>query len=167
MEAEYHGTACEKYEVLLEDLVNGELGGADASSLANHMKDCVGCRSAFKDAAASARLLRLGEPAPDPGPGFARMVMARIRTAEASAEPKSIWQPFISVAWKFAATAAMGLAVLITFDARGHQTQNTSEDAIVTRAADARDLVSADPSVQPRNADEVLMLMAEPNHGQQ
>ena len=165
MEAEYHGTACSKYEASLEDLVNGELGGDEAIALSEHMKECAGCLNAFKDAAAGAQLLRLAEPSPDPGPAFAHLVMARIRAAEASAEPKSIWQPFVSLAWKFAATAAMGLAILVTFDTVGHQSMQ--DDAIVTRAADARDLLSADPSTQPRNADDILMFMAESNHGQQ
>lgn len=165
MDAEYHGSACPKYEALLEDLINREANGAEAASLAEHMKECPGCRNAFKEAAAAARLLQFAEPTPDPGPGFAHLVMARIRAAEAASEPKSIWQPFVSLAWKFAATAAMGLAVLITLDATGHRAI-PQDDAFLARQADARDLLSADPANPPRNADDVLMLMAETNHGQ-
>jgi predicted anti-sigma-YlaC factor YlaD len=165
MDAEYHGSACPKYEALLEDLINCEANSAEAASLAEHMRECPGCRNAFKEAAAGARLLRYAEPTPDPGPGFAHVVMARIRAADAASESKSIWQPFVSMAWKFAATAAMGLAVLITVDATGHQTIQ-QDDAILARQADSRDLLSADPANPPRNADDVLMLMAETNHGQ-
>lgn len=155
MEAEHDGTGCAKYEALLEDLVDGKLDGAEATSLANHMKDCAGCRSAFKDAATAARLLRLAEPTADPGPGFAHLVMTRIR-AQAALESKSIWQPFVTLAWKFAATAAMGLAVLVAFDVVGQQTLQN----------DSRDLLSASSANPPRTADDVLILMAESNHGQ-
>lgn len=165
MDAEYHGSACEKYEASLEDLIDGEANGAETALLAEHMRECAACRNAFKEAAAGARLLQFADPTPDPGPAFAHMVMARIRVAEASAEPKSIWQPFVSLAWKFAATAAMGIAVLITFDATGHRTIS-QDSAILARQADSRDLLSSDPANPPRNADDVLMLMAETNHGQ-
>jgi hypothetical protein len=164
MEAEYHGTACIKYEALLEDMVNGELGGPDAASLAEHMKGCDGCRAAFGAAVAGTRVLRLAEPTRDPGPAFAHQVMARIRT-DGGGESKSIWTPFVSMAWKFAATAAMGLALLVTIDVRGRQ-DLTASDAAMAPQSDARDLLSSDPANPPRNADDVLILMAETDHGQ-
>jgi predicted anti-sigma-YlaC factor YlaD len=164
MEAEYHGTACTKFEALLEDMVNGDLGGPEAASVAEHLKSCAGCRAAFDSAVAGTRVLRLAEPTRDPGPAFAHQVMARIRT-ESGGESKSIWTPFVSMAWKFAATAAMGLAVLVTIDVRGRQNL-TSNDVTMTPQSDARDLLSADPANPPRNADDVLILMAESDHGQ-
>jgi predicted anti-sigma-YlaC factor YlaD len=164
MEAEYQGGACTKYEALLEDLMNGELNGADSAPLAEHMRDCAGCRSAFKDAAACARLLQQAEPTADPGPNFAHLVMTRIRAAREAAEPKSIWQPFVSMAWKFAATAAMVLAVLVTFDVRGHHL--VQDDASMMAQSESRDLLNSDPSTPPRSADDVLILMADSNHGQ-
>ena len=79
MEGEYRSSACSEYEALLEDSVSGEIGGADAVRLSDHLKDCAGCREALDNAAVSSRILRLAEATADPGPGFARGVMARIR----------------------------------------------------------------------------------------
>jgi anti-sigma factor RsiW len=163
MDAEYHGTACRKYEALLEDLLNGELGAADANSLREHIKECNGCRNALEAAAQGARLLRMAEPTPDPGPGFAHLVMARIRVEESALESKSILQPLVSLAWKFAATAALGLAVLITYDTVGNS--GAPSTAYMSRQAETRDIFSTDPVTPPRSADDVLMLVAETNHG--
>lgn len=163
MEEQFRGTACAEYEVLLEDFVNGELNGADARTLAEHLKDCGGCRSAFQDASVCSRLMHAAEPTADPGPGFARVVMARIRAAGSQAESKSIWQPFVSLAWRFAATAAVGFVALMTYDLSGHMRANRSLAGL--QPSDTRDLFSSDPANPPRSQDDVLMLVAESNHG--
>jgi hypothetical protein len=162
MEDKYQGMACAEYEVLLEDFVNGELGGAGAKTLAEHLKNCGGCQSAFQDAEAGARLLRLAEPTPDPGPGFARVVMARIRAEKSAAEGKSLWQPFVSVAWRFAATAALVLVALTTYDVSGHIWQQSDATNI-----QPGDLFSTDSANPPQSRDDVLRLVAESNHGKQ
>ena len=79
MNTEYRTTACSQYEAALEDHLHGDLGGPEATELAEHLKTCCGCRTALEEAVFSARLLRIAEPAADPGPGFSHMVMARIR----------------------------------------------------------------------------------------
>jgi anti-sigma factor RsiW len=163
MDEEYKGSSCAGYEALLEDFVSGELGGADAKSLAEHLKGCNGCRAAFQEAAASVRLLRVAEPTPDPGPGFARAVMARIRAEQSAAEGRSFWQPFISMAWRFAATAALSLVALMTYDVTGHT--GLGPTAAIDRQADSRDLFNSDPANPPRNSDDVLMLVAESQNG--
>src|SRR5271156_6196036 len=104
--AENNYTACTQYEAMLEDHLQGVLRGPEAAMLAGHLQSCVGCRAALEDAAASTRLLAIAEPSPDPGAGFSRIVMARIRQELRTSEGKSIWRPFVSVAWRFAATAA-------------------------------------------------------------
>lgn len=165
MEEQFRGTACTDYEVLLEDFVSGELSSADAKTLAEHLKDCGGCRMAFQDASACARLLRVAEPTPDPGPGFARLVMARICAAGSQTESRSIWKPFISLAWRFAATAAVGFVALMTYDLSGHMRANRNLAGLQT--SETRDLFSSDPANPPRSQDDVLMLVAESNHGKQ
>jgi len=163
MEAEYHGPACPKYEALLEDYLTGDLAGAQAETLAVHLQRCAGCREAFEQAADATRLLRVAEPTPDPGLAFAHLVMARIRAEETGEEAKSLWQPLVSVAWKFAATAALGLALLITYDAVGNG--GAGPTAYVSRQTETRDLFSSGPATPPRSADDVLMLVAESSHG--
>jgi len=165
MDGQLQNFACSNYEVLLEDFVNGELSGAGAKSLAEHLKDCGSCRAAFQKASEGSRLLHLAERTPDPGPGFARTVMARIH-AEASPVPeKSLWQPFVFLGWRFAATAALGLLVLTTYDISGHYRQSRRKTS--DQQTEARDLFSADPANPPRSQDDVLMLVAESNHGNQ
>jgi len=165
METEFKSPACPEYESFLEDYIAGELSSDDSARVSEHLHDCAGCRSALDLAAASARLLRLAEPAADPGPGFARVVMARIRAdLDRRASERSIWQPFVSLAWRFAATATLALAVLVTYDAT-LQGRPQSSFASAARQAEARDLFP-DPGAAPATRDQMLMMMvSESSHG--
>jgi anti-sigma factor RsiW len=158
---------CTKYEVLLEDYISGNLEAASALSAAEHWKTCDGCRSALEDAAASIRLLRIAEPAADPSPAFSRTVMVRIRAAEGerSSERSVFGQPFVSLAWRFAATATLALCVLVTYDAGwGHR---APANATTAGPMPMTDIFAPDPGVPPADGDEVLMMVAEGGHGNQ
>ena len=160
--AEFKTPACGQYEATLEDHVNGELAEAETAKLAEHLKACSGCTNALAEAQVSARLLRAGEPAADPGAGFSRIAMARIRSEMENREEKSIWRPFVSLAWKLSASAALVLIMLVTFDARHHgnlETQTQNEFAVIA-ANEAPELLS-DEARLPLNRDETLILMAE------
>jgi len=163
MREDFKSSACPDFEALLEDHLSGELGGPDAARLSEHLKSCDGCRTALEFAASSSRLLSLGEPIADPGPGFAHLVMARIREEQARAAEKSIWRPFVSLAWRFAAGAALAVIALVSYDV-SNRPQRQSDLAMVS-AIRSRDLIS-DPSAPPANRDETLMMMAEPDYGQ-
>ncbi|HKV03523.1 MAG TPA: zf-HC2 domain-containing protein [Candidatus Acidoferrales bacterium] len=158
-------TACRKYEALLEDYLSGELTAADAKRAAEHWKNCAACREALEQAAASARLLRAGVPTPDAGPGFARAVMARIRSAEQDlvTERAGFWQPFVSVGWRFAATATLALGVLVTYGAqRGVRSQPI---VAAVRPTIVHDLFSPELAGAPTSDDDVLTTVAETTHG--
>jgi anti-sigma factor RsiW len=156
-------TACPKFEALLEDHLAGELGGTEAARLSEHLKTCAGCRGALDLAAASTRLLAVAEATPEPGPGFARLVMARIRSEqERAANEKSIWLPFVSVAWRFAAAASLAVIALVTYSTTLHPVPKQSLAQL--RAPQSRDLIS-DAGNPPESRDEILMMMAETNHG--
>ena len=158
MEPVHNIAACPEFEALLEDQLAGELSGADAEKLAKHVEGCAACGDALEEATAGTRLLQLAEAAPDPGPGFSRVVMARIRAeSERRSEEKSLWLPLISVAWRFAASATLALLVLVTFDASRHSQART-------RVAQSHDLF-ADPTSPPASRDEVLRMVVETNHG--
>jgi anti-sigma factor RsiW len=165
MEARLNQVACPEFEVLLEDHLTGDLSSADAKRLAKHLENCVVCSAALEHAAPSVQLLRAVPPSADPGPGFSRVVMARIR-AEMSkrGEQKSIWQPFVSLAWRFAATATLALALLITFDAVQHMRYDQRTDLAYVPVTVTRDLFP-DPAGPPANRDEALMMVADTNHG--
>lgn len=157
--------ACERYEALLEDYLSGELSGAAARSAAEHWQNCAACRAALQHAVASVRLLRAVEPSADPGPGFARTVMARIRAAESesAAGRASFWQLFVSFGWRFAATATLAVAILVTYNAGwGGRLQPKASTA---RPIDSVDIFAPEPASAPVNRDEVLMMVADNGHG--
>jgi predicted anti-sigma-YlaC factor YlaD len=155
-------TECEKHEVLLEDYLNGELSAADVGPSMEHVQKCSGCRSALERAATSARLLRLTEAWPDPGPGFVRTVMARVRTAENErvALRANFWQPFVSFGWRFAATATLAVVGLVSYNVGwGHRAQPN-----VVSARPTIDIFAPEPARVPANGDEVLMMVADNGH---
>jgi predicted anti-sigma-YlaC factor YlaD len=162
MNTEYRTTACSQYEAVLEDHLHGDLGGHEATELAEHLKTCFGCRTALDEAMLSARLLGVAEPAADPGPGFSHMVMARIRAELHLNEARSIWQPFVSLAWRFAATAAVALVILVSFAIGRHSQLQQDQSLLATNRLP--ELVPDQSSV-PTSSDDVLLLMAESNHG--
>ena len=163
MSKNFKSTACPEFESLLEDHLAGELGGPDAAKLSEHLKTCGGCHAALDLAAGSARLFAVTEPTPDPGPGFARLVMARIRAEQdRAAGDKSIWRPFVSVAWRFAAAASLAVIALVTYTSTLHS--RPQDNVAQLRATRPRDLVS-DAGNPPDSRDEILMMMAETNHG--
>jgi anti-sigma factor RsiW len=154
-------SACTEYEALLEDHLTGNLGGPDAQKLSEHLKSCDRCRSALTHVAGSTSLLRVAEPTSDPGPGFARLVMARIRT-EREERQRGLWQQIIPFAMRFAATAALVFLGLITYEFSSRNQVRT--EVAQVRATEVRDLFP-DPGMAPENRDEVLMMVAEQNHG--
>jgi hypothetical protein len=162
--AENNYAACTRYEAALEDHFQGVLRGPEAVMLAEHLQGCVGCRAALEDAAEGARLLAIAEPSPDPGAGFSRIVMARIRQELQLSEGKSIWRPFVSVGWRFAATASFALVLLVSFEL-GRHSQWQSDQSIVAENR-MPEIVPERPSL-PANRDDVLLMMADTSHGKQ
>ncbi|MGD0955634.1 MAG: zf-HC2 domain-containing protein [Candidatus Acidiferrales bacterium] len=159
-------TVCSKCEALLEDYLEGALTGEDGKRVAGHLEVCAGCREALADAEASLRLLRVAGPAEDPGPGFARAVMARIRAAEQEGvtEGAGFWQPFVSFGWKLAVTATLALGLLVTYDAGWAKRPQPNE---VSARLTVRDIFVQDRVITPANGDEALMMVAETGHGNQ
>ena len=162
--AEGNYAACTQYEAMLEDQLQGTLRGPEAAMLAGHLATCAGCRAALEDAAVSARLLATAEPAPDPGAGFSRVVMARIRQELQTTESKSIWRPVVAVAWRFAASAAFALVLLVSFDL-GRHSQMVSDQSVM--AENRMPEIVQDRPTLPANRDDVLLMMADTSHGKQ
>jgi len=91
--------------------------------------------------------------------------MARIRADKALAqEGVSFWQPFVSMAWKFAATAAFGLALLLTYTVSGSNNRGQTEVASMSQF-DAQDIFSPDPTTPPADRDEILMMVTGSDYG--
>jgi anti-sigma-K factor RskA len=166
-EAGFETKVCTKYEAMLEDYLDGALDATESRAAEAHWRDCAGCRAALDQASASVRLLRFVGESAGPGPAFARTVMARIRAAEAemanSSERASFWQPLVRFGWRFAATATVLLAVLVTYDAGwGRHIQRNHAN---TRLMGGNDIFAPDPANPPASRDEVLMMVADTNHG--
>ncbi|HXW62147.1 MAG TPA: zf-HC2 domain-containing protein [Candidatus Acidoferrales bacterium] len=157
-QSEFGHSACRNYEARLEDYLHGELRGADAQSVIEHWQSCPGCRARFEDAALSLRLLRAAEPSSDPGPGFARGVMARIRTAENEklAVRANFWQPFVSFGWRFAATATLALMALVSYNVAWNHPAQPKVAAV--RPTEGLDLLAPEPVRVSTTGDEVLMM---------
>jgi hypothetical protein len=164
MSYEYKSSACPEYEALLEDSVSGEIGGADAVRLSEHLKSCSGCREAREHVAFTPRLLHLAEATADPGPGFSRNVMARIRTDSAVRTERGFWQPLVSMGWRFAATATLALAVLVAYDTTSHAKQTPQHSPTLEASSRIPDMFTPDPARVPSSRDEVLMMVAEDEH---
>jgi hypothetical protein len=165
MNAEVNSGSCPEYEARLEDYLSGQLCGANVRELTEHLKRCVGCKAALEDAKASVRLMRFVGAAPNPGAGFARIVMARIRSGrESSRDTRGLWQPFVAFAWRFAATATLALALMVTYDVTRHERSPQPNMAAVP-ASEMRDLFTTDADRVPASRDEALLMVAEADHG--
>jgi anti-sigma factor RsiW len=162
---EYKSSACPDYEALLEDSISGEIGGADAVRLSEHLKSCPGCREAREHIAQTPRLLHLAEATVDPGPGFSRDVMARIRTDSAVRSERGFWQPLVSMGWRFAATSTLALALLVAYDSTFHVEHTAQQPPALEASSRIPDMFSPDPARVPSSRDEVLMMVAEDEHG--
>jgi anti-sigma factor RsiW len=164
-DTEFGTTACASHEALLEDYLDGALTADGAKTAEHHWQNCARCRAALKQATSSVQLLRLAGPSDGPGPAFARTVMARIRAAEqgGSAERAGFWQPLVHLGWRFAATATIVLGVLVSYDAGwGRRAQ---PNVTTARLMSVSDIFAPDPANAPANRDEVLMMVADTNHG--
>lgn len=159
MISEQNNRHCEKFEPLLEDYLNGELPRAETERLTLHLDACGNCRAALDDARISVRLVSAFEPAADPGPGFARVVMARINVAERwIKEQRSFWRPFEALAWRLAFSAMLALAFLFAYGIRvSHQTSVTTATTI---SAQQPDIFTFPVSTAPATNDDVLLAIA-------
>jgi predicted anti-sigma-YlaC factor YlaD len=167
-ETNLSGSACRQYEALLEDYLAGDLDSVCAKSAEQHLASCIHCRSAFQDAKVGAQLFRIAAPvlekAPGAGPEFARLTMARIRMEKERrvAEGASFWQPLASFAWRFAATAILALMILLTYAVRGRGPSRAVVGPIGQQQLS--DVFAPDPTREPADQDEFLLMVAETNH---
>lgn len=152
---------CKKLEPFFEDYLQGELPRASADRLASHIETCCDCRSALDDLRVSAKLMTgTFAESSDPGPGFARLVMARISTAEQwLQEQGSFWRPFEALALRLTFSAALLLAFLFAYGIRVN-----SQPSVTSMAAQQPDIFTVPVSAVPSNSDEVLMAIAEKHH---
>lgn len=158
--------ACAKYEPVLEDYLEGVLDEAGAEAARRHLQDCEACSAALDRAADSVRLLRIAEPSHEPDAAFARNVMARIRSIEQerTAERAGFWQPVVALGWRFAATAALAVGVLLSCDIG---LSHYARINVATARSVEGNLFAPEPARAPATGDEVLMMVAETGHAKQ
>jgi len=167
VENKFVSRACAQYETLLEDYLDGALDNGASRKVAEHLKVCTGCSQAFADAAAANTWLHQSERASDPGPAFSRIVMARIRSEEESREGASFWEPFVSLAWKFATTAALALVVMLAYAAHGpnavtNTVAGTTTAAVSAPQGEVQEMLMADQSSGvPATRTEMVMMVTE------
>lgn len=160
---------CRKLEPLLDDYLHGELPRATAEGLATHLEVCRECREALADLRMSAKLVGAAfEETEDPGPGFVRLVMARIDTAERWMQgQRAFWRPFEALAWRLAFSAALALVFLFAYGLRTSSVNiPAAPSAVLVPQSDAfAQPTSFSPATS--NSDDVLMAIAERYHEQQ
>jgi hypothetical protein len=161
--------ACEQYEPLLGEYLSAELEAGSVRLVEWHVKMCANCRGALEAASEGARLFHavgfVLDPAPAPGPAFSRVVMARIgqERERRIAEGLNRLQPFVSFAWRFAATAMLALMLLLTYAVRGRGRSREVVGPIGQQTL--ADVFAPDPTTTPASQDEVLIMVAESTHG--
>lgn len=165
MEIQPGALACKRFERMLADYLLGECTASESGQVDSHLRECSNCSVALQDARRGSSFLRaalpLLEKSPEPRPEFARLTMARIRVeTEQSAERAGFWQPFVSFAWRFAATAMVALVILLTYAMRGHYAPRRAAGAQGALA----DVFAPDPTRVPADQDEILIMVAETDH---
>jgi hypothetical protein len=150
---------------MLEDYIDGALDGGSTRKLTEHLKVCVGCSQALDVASGASEWLRQAEPVADPGPAFARIVMARIRAEEETPGRASFWEPFVSLAWKFATTAALALVVMLAYASRGTNSA-TSNVASVGTQSEVPDMLVAGQSTAPATRSEMILMVTESDNAE-
>jgi len=165
-ENDFATCACPEYEAVLEDYLSGALENGASRKVAEHLKSCAGCSRALEGAAAVSEMLRGAERVPDPGPSFTHMVMARVRTAEVESRT-SFWEPFVSLAWKFATTAALALVVMLAYATHG--TSPTTNNTVATAApqGEMQQMLMAGQSMVPATRSDLVRMVTEADDAQQ
>jgi len=153
--------ACKQYEARLEDLVSlAEDAEADTEFEA-HLERCAACREALEGARLARELLHAGlEPAPEPSGAFATRVIAGIRAEESKRQ--QFWRPLEVLASRLALTAVTALLVLSVYlyefaPPIHHETAATNQSQVTEGLPE--------PAQQPADKDEILLSLAENNHG--
>lgn len=158
---------CTKYEAILEDYLEGVLDETGTEEARRHLQTCAGCSAAFERAVGSVKLLRTAEPSEVPDSAFVRNVMARIRSTEQEriVERAGFWQPFVASGWRFAVSATLGVALLLTCDIGW--SHYLRRNVASTGSVEGVELFAPEPAEPPASKDEVLMMVAETNHVKQ
>ncbi len=151
----------------MEDYLAGALENGASRKVAEHLKSCAGCTRALDDAAAVSEMLREVQRAADPGPSFTHMVMARVRTAESESRT-SFWEPFVSLAWKFATTAALALVVMLAYAVHGTASgSNPNTVATVAPQGEVQQLLTAGQSMVPATRSDLVRMVTESDDAEQ
>jgi predicted anti-sigma-YlaC factor YlaD len=163
---EFVSRACPAYETALEDYLDGSLDNVASRKLTEHLKVCAGCSQALDEAAAASQWVRHAEPVADPGPAFARIVMARIRAEEEARGRAGFWEPFVSLAWKFATTAALALVVMLAYASRGTNSATGANVATVAAQSEMQQMLMPAQSTVPATRSDVIMMVTESDNAE-
>lgn len=168
-ENDFASCACPEYEVMLEEYLQGTLENGTARKLSEHLKVCASCGQALEDATEAAKWLHRAERTPDPGPAFTHLVMTRVRTHESEVRT-SFWEPFVSLAWKFATTAALALVLMLAYAAHGTNAISPDTNNVATTAStqgDLQEILVAGQSTVPATRSDMVRMVTESDNAEQ
>jgi anti-sigma factor RsiW len=157
--------ACQEFEALLEDVLEGKAASTDSQHASSHMETCDSCRTAFANASKMGSFLRNSlEPAEAPDAGFARRTMAAIRLQEKAIEEESrFWKPLEVLAWRVALSAALAVVLLLAY-ARTSSVITPSQVEVMARQTAEPELFN-DPGRMPITGDDVFVMTTDKKHG--
>jgi hypothetical protein len=164
--SEFATGACPAFEAVLEDYLNSALTGEEMRKVAAHVAACDGCAGALQDAAAVNDWVHSVERPSQPGPAFARTVMARIHAHQDFARA-SFWEPLTALAWKFAATSAVVLVLMLSFASRRADaiSSDVSNGVSSTQSDEVSDVLAPGHSSVPDTRWELFMAPEEGENG--
>jgi anti-sigma factor RsiW len=157
---------CSRFELLLEEYLEGTLNRSALQFSEEHLAGCLDCRDRVEDSNTAAALLRAGSlAAAVPDPGFPQRVTAAIRAANGSrtASFGLFWSPLEHFAARTALVAGMAAALLGAVVIRDSLSTPTIPEDFLGIAA-ARDVVPESPSA-PLDRDSILRAIAEGGYG--
>lgn len=155
---------CSKVEPLLDDYSRGELPRATADRLVAHLGTCGSCREALDDLRISAKLVGAAfEQVENPGRGFTRLVMARLKVTEQPLQGQgSFWRPFEALALRMAFSAALALALLFAYSVGMNREAATTP--VTSVSSQQPDIFALPVPAVPSSGDDVLMTTTEKPH---
>jgi anti-sigma factor RsiW len=139
---------------VLEDYLEGRLATSDQAQLSEHLSRCEPCARALAAAQLATQVLREARLpyAPEPSPGFAQRVTARLRVEQQAIA--DFWRSLEVFARRVSWAAAVLLLILggyfWTLDQPAHQQRAQQEPAEVQE-------IFPEPYQRPANQEEVLL----------
>jgi anti-sigma factor RsiW len=151
--------ACERWEALLEERLEGSETPEGRRELEAHLSGCARCREAFADALAATQMLReaalepAGEPAPYLGARLAAELRAGVRQGSGGQLAGDFWEALERLALRWAFVTAMALVLLTGYVLTVDRPWQSDDLAAQSELRE----IFTEPAVRPADDAEILV----------